>query len=93
MAYETLSLAQSRLEYDSMLDEHKKPSATPRPAQVISLEEFEEDGGIWHHPCRCGGSYSVSEEDMEKNIHLSGCDGCSEVVWVGFEVLEVLEGE
>lgn len=78
----------------------------PRPAQVISLEDFEEGGhsnhggsGIegdgesaWHHGCRCGGIYIITGEDMEKGHHIVGCNSCSEVVWVGYELRED-EGE
>jgi len=59
-----------------------------RPAEVVSLEEFEEDGAVWTHPCRCGASYSIGEDQLEKDVHLIGCQGCSEVVWVGYEALE-----
>ena len=89
MAYITLSSPKDRHEYDmKLMGKDRNPSGTPRPAQFLSLEEFEEDGGIWRYTCRCGGTYRISEEDMERELHLSGCDGCSEVVWVGFEVVE-----
>ena len=65
----------------------------PRPAQVISLEEFVEEkrGDIWTYRCRCGGVYRIGEAEMESGIHLVACEGCSEVVWVGYEVVESIE--
>ena len=32
--------------------------------------------------------FASRELDMEKDIHLTGCDGCSEAIWVGFELAE-----
>lgn len=69
----------------------RKPTG-PRPAQVISLEEFEERGdaedGLWVYPCRCGGQYVVTEQMLDAGQHLVGCASCSEVVWVGYELAE-----
>ncbi len=87
-AYEVLSSPSSRARYDAQL-QRKPASLDPRPAQVISLEEFEEDPAdeaAWTHCCRCGGVYRISETEMENGTHLIGCNGCSELVWVGFEL-------
>ena len=102
-AYRTLMDTELRASYDaSLLRENKTSfnnlSATgPRPAQVISLEEFVviEDGDVdkWHHGCRCGGNYEITELDLEDDRHLIACDLCSEVVYVGYDVLEDGEDE
>ncbi|KNZ77505.1 Diphthamide biosynthesis protein 4 [Termitomyces sp. J132] len=66
----------------------------PRPAQVVSLEEFEEamteseKDSVWRYQCRCGGMYRITAADMENGHHLVGCSSCSEVVWVGYELQE-----
>ncbi|KAI3621866.1 hypothetical protein WG66_016035 [Moniliophthora roreri] len=88
-AYDILSSPVLRSQYDAILYGKQRSVAVPRPAQLVSLEEFEEDGdlgGTWRYPCRCGGIYRITEDDMEKGIHLIGCDCCSEAVWVGFEL-------
>ncbi|KAG2136513.1 uncharacterized protein EDB93DRAFT_1091700 [Suillus bovinus] len=87
-AYTTLSNASSRVAYDDILKTTRvKTSTGPRPAQVISLEDFEEiEEGVWTHACRCGGIYRIIEEDMDAGRHLVGCESCSEVVWVGYEL-------
>ena len=89
-AYATLSSPHLRAEYDIRLMEQSSNTAKgPRPAQIISLEEFHErSGGLWYHPCRCGGNYVIGEETMEKDQHLISCNSCSEVIWVGYEVAE-----
>ena len=71
--------------------------AGPRPAQVISLEEFYQEesensdgfiGDSWTYDCRCGGKYVITERMMEAENHLVGCNSCSEAVWVGYEVAD-----
>jgi diphthamide biosynthesis protein 4 len=83
-AYRTLSSESLRNAYDTNLGNLRK-STGPRPAQVISLEDFDEQTELWSYPCRCGGTYKINEEQMEKGQHLLGCSSCSEVVWVGYE--------
>lgn len=87
-AYKVLSSPSLRAFYDFQL-EQKTGTVASRPAQVISLEEFEEDPNdqtAWTYPCRCGAIYRITENDMENGAHLTGCSGCSEMVWVGFEL-------
>jgi len=90
-AYTTLSSSHSRAQYDAQLQDQRAP-VRPRPAQIISLEDFEEeataDRGSWRYGCRCGGTYKISEEDMEHGQHLIGCGSCSEVIWVGYELAQ-----
>lgn len=73
----------------------RAPPSGPRPAQVISLEEFSEESiqSRWTHACRCGGAYAITEKDMENDRHLIACERCSEVVYVGYEVVEEEEEE
>lgn len=93
-AYETLSSTSRRREYDALLARPPIPShpikSTPRPAQVISLDQFQEfDGPLgtyWTYACRCSSSYVLREEDLEKDIHLVSCDGCSESIYAGYEL-------
>ncbi|KAG5648348.1 hypothetical protein DXG03_004920 [Asterophora parasitica] len=100
-AYTTLSDADNRKQYDSLTHKERSAAAGPRPAQVVSLEEFEEvidgggaeDVGVWRYACRCGGTYRIESSDMEKGHHLVGCNSCSEVVWVGYELQSDHESE
>ena len=66
----------------------------PRPAQVISLDDFTQQGDAderWTYPCRCGGDYVVTGETLDREEHLVGCTSCSEVVWAGYEAIEDAE--
>ena len=97
-AYKTLIDPSLRQEHDAFLKREASNGRGPRPAQVISLEEFvvhdadEEVSGAtgeeWHYDCRCGGTYRVTEDDLECGRHLVGCQSCSEVLWVGYELVE-----
>lgn len=119
-AYATLSVPESRSAYDSLLLNRERQRPGPgftgsRPAQVVSLEEFQvdyskpnyhshtgkmdasasgkvEDGeagadewATYAYPCRCGGIYKLTTDDLESDHHLVGCESCSEVIWVGYE--------
>jgi diphthamide biosynthesis protein 4 len=96
-AYAVLSNDERRAVYDAHLKHRTYATNPPRPAQVISLEEFEDEtigiiegdqGGPWRYPCRCGGTYWITTELMDKGEHLIACNSCSEAVWVGYEVME-----
>ncbi|KAH8117793.1 DnaJ domain-containing protein [Phellopilus nigrolimitatus] len=97
-AYRTLADLESRSAYNTSLvnSEHTagQSSSGPRPAQIISLEEFtcvkeaEDSQATWTTACRCGGMYVIREADMEIERHLIACERCSEVVYVGYEVFD-----
>lgn len=90
-AYLTLSNQVSREAYDASLAANEaRFTFGPRPAQVVSLEEFTSavnDVVVerWAYPCRCGGTYWIDTQQLEEDQHLIGCDSCSEVIWVGYE--------
>lgn len=91
-AFETLANSEERAKYDALRSQR---SIGPRPAQVVSLEDFTDldDGlGTWLYRCRCSGAYIITERDMESGQHLVGCSSCSEVVWIGYELVEGDEG-
>ncbi|KAG8219368.1 hypothetical protein J3R82DRAFT_285 [Butyriboletus roseoflavus] len=102
-AYRTLSDVSLRAAYDGLLrwEEHEHgQSCGPRPAQVVSLEEFIEVEAVtemahfveeWRYGCRCGGTYRITQDDLENGTHLVSCESCSEVIWVGYEEVVILE--
>ena len=68
---------------------------------MVSLEDFDfsdSEGpdatvSIWTLACCCGGMYKVTEDDLECRQHLVEYENCSEVVWVGYEVVEEVSGK
>lgn len=94
-AYATLKDPLLRKAHNTALDHAGLNERGPRPAQIVSLEEFAERGEVengtgpgWTHNCRCGGIYHITANDLECGRHLVGCQSCSEVIWVGYEVIE-----
>lgn len=95
-AFVTLSSSALRTAYDAR---GVSSRTRPRPAQVVSLDLFNCSEGshdatsTWTLACRCGGNYEVTGNDLERGLHLVGCGDCSEVIWVGYEMVqEVDEG-
>ncbi|KAF7362244.1 hypothetical protein MVEN_00570600 [Mycena venus] len=84
-AYRVLSSPALRAKTDA-----ERRAKGPRPAQVISLADFDEmtEQDAWTHACRCGGVYTITGSDMDGGLHLIPCTSCSEVVWVGYEMVE-----
>ncbi|KAG6331288.1 hypothetical protein ID866_7801 [Astraeus odoratus] len=97
-AYTTLIDPALRKAYDVRLARDQSPNdRAPRPAQVVSLEEFivhnvyadgDDAEQEWRYGCRCGGVYCITGRDLELGRHLVGCQSCSEVIWVGYELVE-----
>jgi len=90
-AYATLSNPVLRAAFDlRLVRDNATSKGSQRPAEIVSFEEFvPEDGSeAYVYLCRCGSVYRITEEQLEAEVHLLGCQGCSEVVWVGYEVLE-----
>ncbi|KAL4070470.1 hypothetical protein J3A83DRAFT_4161578, partial [Scleroderma citrinum] len=95
-AYATLIDPPLRKAHDASLKREASNERGPRPAQVVSLEDFVIHDGEgrheieqeWHYDCRCGGVYRINEDDLECGRHLVGCQSCSEVIWVGYELVE-----
>jgi diphthamide biosynthesis protein 4 len=93
-AYATLADPVLRAAFDIRLVRNSTPSFTEkgsqRPAEIISFDEFapEDRSDAYIYPCRCGSVYRITEEQLEADVHLIGCQGCSEVVWVGYEAVE-----
>ncbi|KAH7883391.1 hypothetical protein F5I97DRAFT_1815259, partial [Phlebopus sp. FC_14] len=90
-AYKTLADPSSRAAYDMLFRRKDESSQGPRPAQIVSLEDF--DGLEQEWRCRCGGSFRITENDLEGGRHLVCCEGCSEVISVGYEVVEDQDGD
>lgn len=69
----------------------------PIVSQVLDLSEFtqvsssstqiNDDTGAekFVYPCRCGGEFMISSQDMDCEKDIIGCTGCSLTVKVEFE--------
>jgi diphthamide biosynthesis protein 4 len=96
-AFRVLSNGSLREAYDQAVQSgrahpHTQPGTGPRPAHVVSLDDFletsTEKNTQWTYQCRCGGVFMLTEDLLEKDIHLVNCDACSETLWAGYEALD-----
>ena len=57
---------------------------------VLDLDDFDFDPVTlsYSHPCRCGQAYNITESDLEKGMELVGCDGCSLIIRVSYELAD-----
>jgi diphthamide biosynthesis protein 4 len=56
----------------------------------VDLDEmdYDEITGTFSLPCRCSGSYSIREQDMENGMDIASCDNCSLIIRVLYDVVE-----
>lgn len=56
----------------------------------VDLDEmdYDEITGTFSLPCRCSGSYSIREQDMENGVDIASCDNCSLIIRVLYDVVE-----
>mmetsp|Transcript_16660 Transcript_16660/g.68230 ORF Transcript_16660/g.68230 Transcript_16660/m.68230 type:complete len:136 (-) Transcript_16660:763-1170(-) len=76
-AYEVLSSAELRPEYDAALFQVQQRIVSDE----VFLNEMEEttvnNAKAWNSSCRCGGSYIVTNADLRLGVNIIGCDTCS----------------
>ncbi|KAK5943592.1 hypothetical protein PMZ80_004600 [Knufia obscura] len=99
-AYETLSDPVSRSRYDEDLLKNKaRLLARGRSKSGAGLETFDledldynDSSQKWSKKCRCGGSYSVSEQELEEVASegevVATCHGCSLCIRIIFDTVD-----
>lgn len=58
---------------------------------IIDLDDFDcheqaNDVLVYSHPCRCGHGFSITENDLEHGRDVVGCEGCSLLVRVTYQL-------
>ena len=56
-------------------------------------EEEEEGGGAYSTPCRCGGSYTITEHDLEEGVDVVCCSTCTLSIRILYQLAEKSGGE
>ncbi|WVQ74547.1 hypothetical protein IAR50_004148 [Cryptococcus sp. DSM 104548] len=69
------------------LDEFEPCYASTMFAKAEEIED-EEEPTHFVHPCRCGGEFLITTDQLEQGVDVVGCEGCGEWVRVGYEVVE-----
>ena len=85
-AWEALQSAEARAAYDA---ECARAAAAAAAAAAVPVSEdvprgllAAAAGGGLQHPCRCGGAFALSGEDVVLRAELVQCSGCSLVIRV-----------
>lgn len=86
-AWDVLSDPEKRKEHD--LSESNADSVVWREVDLDDME-FDESAGAYTTGCRCGGSYRITEDQLEEGFDATVCDGCSCVVVVLYELCEAV---
>ena len=56
-------------------------------------EEEEEGGGTYSTPCQCGGSYTITEHDLEEGVDVVCCSTCTLSIRILYQLAEKSGGE
>ena len=84
-AYTVLSSVHLRAAYDASFVQSNNKI---RPAESIPLDSFIHDGSSFRYSCRCGNSFLLELTDIFTDVHQLGCTGCSETIWVEYELVD-----
>lgn len=76
-AWSVLKDPASRKQYDAMLTCHEHTDCLLYDTISLSGMEFDADTGVYSYPCRCGGTYLLSDSDSMTSNIVIGCDECS----------------
>ena len=62
-------------------------------SDVVDLDDmtFDPDQGSYKSPCRCGGCYTVSNDDLEGGVEVVCCSACSLSIRILYQ--ELTEGD
>jgi diphthamide biosynthesis protein 4 len=84
-AFQILISAEDRSEYDRILQTSRNKTAK-RPLLSISLDDFTEDQDTWSYKCRCGNKFTVTYAELEQDVHILECNGCSESIYIEYHL-------
>ncbi|RUS21141.1 DNAJ heat shock N-terminal domain-containing protein [Endogone sp. FLAS-F59071] len=93
-AWDVLRSPEKRKAYDSRLQATRLKQDAVVNAEV-DLDDMDYDEAVhaYSTPCRCGGRYAMTEEDLEYGADTVGCDNCSLRIRVLYYVVEGNEEE
>uniref|UniRef100_A0A6B2LQ26 Diphthamide biosynthesis protein 4 n=1 Tax=Arcella intermedia TaxID=1963864 RepID=A0A6B2LQ26_9EUKA len=86
-AWETLRDAPSRQLYDQAL-QVQAMKGEAKISEEIDLDDMNQEAeDTFTHPCRCGDKYILTTTDMDNDINVIQCNGCSLFIKVSYEVI------
>lgn len=85
-AWEILGNVARRRDYDRSLEARQSKSRGVVQDEVdLDDMDFDEPTLTYTFLCRCSGSYTVSEDDLEAGRDIAPCSGCSLKIRILFE--------
>ncbi|KAH8556484.1 DNAJ heat shock N-terminal domain-containing protein [Umbelopsis sp. PMI_123] len=88
-AWEVLKDPELRKSYDARLKAQQlKQGAVINGDVDLDEMDYDEETGTFSLPCRCSGSYTIREQDMENGVDVASCDNCSLIIRVLYDVVE-----
>ncbi|KAJ2555314.1 hypothetical protein IWW35_000780 [Coemansia sp. RSA 1878] len=89
VAWEVLSDATKRREYDRQLNTHQNRNRGVVQDEVdLDDMDFDPKDCSYTYLCRCSGTYVISEDDLEAGCEIAPCTGCSLKIRVLFEAVD-----
>ncbi|KAL1918757.1 uncharacterized protein VTP21DRAFT_2779 [Calcarisporiella thermophila] len=91
-AYDILRRPETRTAYDAEL-KAKKSKELGIINGEIDLDEmmYDETEDLYTYTCRCGGLYTITEEDMEIGAEIVQCSSCSLRMRILYEIAPLEE--
>ncbi|CAG8622896.1 8874_t:CDS:2 [Paraglomus occultum] len=89
-AWQTLKNPEKRKAYDAFITASEYAENQEIINAEVDLDEmdFNEESSTYSTECRCGGSYIISEHDMEEGKDVVGCINCSLKIKVLYDVID-----
>ncbi|KAI8576850.1 hypothetical protein K450DRAFT_254597 [Umbelopsis ramanniana AG] len=88
-AWEVLKDPELRKSYDAQLKAQQlKQGAVIHGEVDLDEMDYDEETGTFSLPCRCSGSYTIKEQDMETGVDIANCDNCSLIIHVLYDVVD-----
>jgi diphthamide biosynthesis protein 4 len=73
---------------DNFLAQQLKQGAVINEDVDLDDMDYDEETESFSMPCRCSGSYTIYEKDMELGVNTASCDNCSLIIRVLYDVVE-----
>ncbi|KAJ2449217.1 hypothetical protein EV183_005009 [Coemansia sp. RSA 2336] len=87
VAWEVLGNAALRKEYDKAQN-IQETQARGVVQEEVDLDDMDYEAGLYTYPCRCSGTYTISEDDLDNGYDTTLCPDCSLRIRVLYEVAD-----
>ncbi|KAJ1734747.1 hypothetical protein LPJ61_000916 [Coemansia biformis] len=94
VAWEVLGDRARRRAYDRQLSaRHSRARGVVQDEVDLDDMAFDPHMGVYTFPCRCSGSHSISEDDLDQGRDIAPCKDCSLKIRVLYDVVDDGDGD